>query len=90
MILIYLICALNLVTFIVYGVDKFKAKRHLWRIPESVLILFATLLFGSYGAGLGMLIWHHKTSKPKFFLTVLLFLIIHSVLLFLYVKTFLL
>lgn len=86
MILIYILIAINIITFIVYGIDKLKAKMHKWRIPESVLILFATLLCGSYGAGLGMLIWHHKTRKPKFFITVPLFVIIHSVLLVIYLR----
>ena len=40
--LIYL-CAINLVAFLAYGLDKLKAKKDKWRIPEKVLILLAVL-----------------------------------------------
>lgn len=62
--MIYL-AIINIVTLIVYGVDKLKAKRHQWRIPESTLILLA-VIGGSIGALLGMKIWHHKTKHKKF------------------------
>lgn len=55
----------NLVTFFVYGVDKWKAKRDLWRIPEKILLGFA-LFGGSIGAFLGMHVFNHKTQKIKF------------------------
>lgn len=54
----------NAVVFIMYGVDKSKAKRDKWRIPESTLILAAAL--GIIGGLLGMIAFHHKTKKPKF------------------------
>lgn len=57
--------AINLLTWIMYGVDKWKAKRARWRIPESVLIWLA-VLGGSVGALLGIRIWHHKTLHAKF------------------------
>ena len=63
-VLIYL-AAINVVTFLLYGIDKFKAQRSRWRIPESVLIGLAAI-GGSIGAWLGMLIWHHKTQHKKF------------------------
>ena len=56
--------AVNVVVFIMYGVDKSKAKREKWRIPESTLIIAA--VFGIIGGLLGMLAFHHKTKKPKF------------------------
>ena len=66
---------MNIAAFAAYGIDKYKAKNNRWRISESFLILLA-VLGGSLGALLGMLIWHHKTRKPKFrivpFLSVLL------------------
>lgn len=62
--MIYL-AIINIVTLIVYGADKLKAKRHQWRIPESTLILLA-VIGGSIGALLGMKIWHHKTKHKKF------------------------
>lgn len=61
----YFFVALNVVTFFVYGIDKLKARRHKWRIPESTLLLLA-VVGGSIGALLGMKLWHHKTQHKKF------------------------
>ena len=63
-VLIYL-AVINVVTFFMYGVDKWKAKRSKWRIPEATLLLIA-VLGGSIGAWLGMKVWHHKTLHKKF------------------------
>lgn len=57
--------AANLVTFILYGVDKRRAKRNAWRIPERTLLLF-TWMLGGLGACLGMRIFRHKTKHLKF------------------------
>lgn len=64
LILIYL-AVITIVTFLVYGIDKWKAQHKRWRIPESVLLGLATL-GGSVGAWLGMQVWHHKTQHKKF------------------------
>ena len=63
-ILLYL-AAINIVTFFVYGIDKWKAKRSKWRVPESSLLWWAAF-GGSVGALLGMKAWHHKTLHNKF------------------------
>lgn len=63
-ILIYL-AAVNLVTFVMYGIDKYKAKKAKWRIPEATLLLMAAI-GGSIGAWVGMQVWHHKTLHKKF------------------------
>ncbi|MBQ8157888.1 MAG: DUF1294 domain-containing protein [Prevotella sp.] len=60
----YLI-GLNIVTFFVYGIDKWKAKKSKWRIRETALLTLA-VLGGSIGALLGMKVWHHKTKHLKF------------------------
>ena len=57
--------AINLLTVLLYGIDKWKAKRAQWRIPESVLLGMAAI-GGSIGAWLGMRVWHHKTQHKKF------------------------
>ena len=57
--------AINIVTFFLYGIDKWKAKRAKWRIEESTLLLWAAF-GGSVGALLGMKAWHHKTQHNKF------------------------
>ena len=64
LIIIYLV-AINVVTFFMYGIDKLKAKRSKWRIPEATLIGLA-VIGGSIGAWLGMRVWHHKTMHKKF------------------------
>lgn len=64
LILIYLV-AVNVVTFFLYGIDKWKAKRSKWRIPEATLLGMA-VIGGSIGAWLGMRVWHHKTMHKKF------------------------
>ena len=64
LILIYLI-AINVVTFFMYGIDKWKAKRSKWRISEATLLGMA-VIGGSIGAWLGMRVWHHKTMHKKF------------------------
>ena len=63
-ILIYLV-AINVVTFFMYGIDKWKAKRSKWRISEATLLGLA-VIGGSIGAWLGMRVWHHKTMHKKF------------------------
>ena len=63
-IILYLV-AINVVTFLLYGIDKFKAQRSRWRIPEAVLLGLA-VVGGSIGAWLGMMVWRHKTQHKKF------------------------
>ena len=59
---------INLVVFAMYGIDKWKAIHHKWRIPEATLICAA--FFGVVGALLGMIVFHHKVRKPKFYISV--------------------
>ena len=63
-IIIYLI-VINVATFITYGIDKYKARRAMWRVREASLLILA-VLGGSVGAWLGMKVWHHKTQHLKF------------------------
>ena len=56
---------INAWAFTMYGVDKYKAKHGLWRIPEAALLLVAAV-GGSIGAWCGIQVFHHKTRKPKF------------------------
>ena len=55
----------NAVAFIVYGIDKYRARNAKWRIPEATLLMLA-VVGGSVGAWLGMNAWHHKTRHRKF------------------------
>lgn len=56
---------LNGIAFVLFGVDKLKARKGRWRIPERSLLVVA-LLGGSIGAWLGIKVWHHKTLHKKF------------------------
>jgi uncharacterized membrane protein YsdA (DUF1294 family) len=60
-----LVLALNVITFFVYGIDKWKAKKGKWRISEATLLILA-IIGGSIGAWLGIKVWHHKTMHKKF------------------------
>ena len=62
---IYYLVIINIVTFLVYGIDKWKARKTMWRIREASLLMLA-VLGGSIGAWLGMKVWHHKTQHKKF------------------------
>ena len=61
--LIYLLI-INIIAFIMYGIDKWKAHRKQWRISEKML-LFLAVIGGSAGALAGMYIFHHKTLQKS-------------------------
>ena len=63
--LLYYLIVINIVTFLVYGIDKWKAKQGSWRISEVSLLILA-VIGGCIGALLGLKIWHHKTMHKKF------------------------
>ena len=77
---IYLIGA-NILTFLVYGIDKWKARRGKWRIPENTLIWMA-IAGGSVGALFGMFLFRHKTKHKKFLLGVPLVLLVQFLLVY--------
>ena len=62
--LIYL-CIVNAAGFLLMLLDKLKAKKNLWRIPEATLFTVAAI-GGSLGCILGMYTVRHKTKHPKF------------------------
>ena len=59
--IIYL-CVINIITFLAFGQDKWKAKNDEWRTSEKTLLGFACI-GGSVGAWIGMHVFHHKTRK---------------------------
>ncbi len=75
----YFLVIWNILVSFLYGWDKFCAKKHWRRIPESVLLCSA-LLLGSVGAMFGMVLWNHKTSKMKFRIVVPAVGIMHLIL----------
>ena len=62
--IIYIII-MNIVGFASMGIDKHKAKKHVWRIPEKTLFLIA-ILGGSLGSLIGMQVFRHKTKHKQF------------------------
>lgn len=76
---------INLLTFLLYGLDKYKAIHQEWRIPERALLLMA-FVGGAFGALSAMRIFRHKTRKGRFRLMIPLFcllwgyVIVHKVL----------
>ena len=61
---IYLV-GMNVIGFCIMGIDKYKAKKRAFRIPEATLFLVA-LIGGSLGCTLGMFTFHHKTRHWYF------------------------
>lgn len=55
----------NLLIFLIYGIDKSKARRGAWRIPEKILLILA-LTCGGFGAWLAGITFHQKTRKWYF------------------------
>ncbi len=64
-IIIYYLLTINLLTFVTYGIDKYKARHKHWRVREASLLLLA-VLGGSPAALLAMYLFRHKTQHNKF------------------------
>lgn len=69
---------INILSFILYGIDKLKAIKKKERISEKTLILIG-ILGGSIGSLIGMNLFRHKTKKLKFIISLPLILIIHII-----------
>ncbi|WP_251712506.1 DUF1294 domain-containing protein [Lactococcus ileimucosae] len=65
----------NIIVFVVYAIDKRRAQRHAWRVPEKSLVMQA-IFGGGFGAFLAGKICHHKTRKWYFWLAWLVGLLI--------------
>jgi len=83
----YFLIGINALTFIVYGVDKWRAVHNRWRIPEATLLGLA-VIGGSVGALLGMKVWHHKTMHRKFVFGLPAILVIQLIIAYGYVQSF--
>jgi len=82
MVLIY-VAVMSLITFAVFGLDKFKAKTNRWRIRERTLFLLA-ILGGGIGAFLGMQIFRHKTQHKQFVIGIPAIMIVQFIALILF------
>lgn len=86
-IIIGYVIVINVITLMMYGIDKWKAKHSKWRIPEATL-LFMAAVGGSIGAWTGIKLFHHKTLHKKFKYGVpAIFLIQLGITLYIYLKT---
>ena len=65
LIFLAVLIVVSLITFLLYGVDKYKAKRKKWRIPEKVL-LGCSLCCGAIGGLAAMSLFRHKTKHNHF------------------------
>lgn len=77
-ILVWYLAVINFTTWVAYGLDKGRAKSGKWRIPERTLLLLA-LAGGSLGALAGMIMFRHKTRKPKFYISVPVMFVAHCI-----------
>jgi len=77
LLIVYLL--INIFVFFLYGLDKHKARKNKFRIPEKTLIFFS--VFGILGALCGMKIFHHKTKKNSFYAYIWLIFAIEIILL---------
>ncbi len=83
--LLYYLIVINIVTFLIFVIDKWKAKHGSWRISEATLLILA-VIGGSIGALLGMKIWHHKTMHKKFKYGIPLIIVFHLLLVFFLIR----
>lgn len=75
--LIYII-SINITAFFIYALDKFKAKKKSWRIPEIQLISIG-LIGGAVGSIIGMVVFKHKLSKKRFSIGIPLIILINFI-----------
>ena len=80
------LAVMNLTGFAMMGIDKRKAVKRLWRIPESTLFVIA-IIGGSVGSIIGMRVFHHKTRHWYFVLGMPLILILQVLLLYAIAKS---
>lgn len=72
---LFIIFAMSLITFAVFGWDKHCATYNKWRVPEAVLLILA-FLGGAFGALCAMIMFRHKTQHKKFTICVPIFLLL--------------
>ena len=73
--MIYYIIIINIISFILYGYDKYLAIKGKMRISEYHLLV-TSFFGGSIGSIIGMKVFHHKTKKIKFWILNILFLLV--------------
>ena len=79
--MIYYLVSLNIIAFIVYGIDKYNAVHKTYRVSEYSLYCLA-IFGGPLGSILGMRVFHHKTRKLLFWIVNIISLIIWTIIIF--------
>lgn len=79
-IILYYIITVNVLGFLFMGLDKWKAKKRAFRIPEATLFIIA-IIGGALGSILGMYLFRHKTKHWYFVYGMPAILVIHILLL---------
>ena len=85
MFIVYYYLIINILSLLLYSLDKYLAIKRKRRIPEKTLLL-STILGGIIGTIIGMYLFHHKTKKWYFKLNIILSIIIHLLLFYLYIS----
>lgn len=83
----YYFAIINLLSFLLYGFDKFRAIHHKYRISEMIL-LNMSVFGGVYGSIMGMYLFHHKTKKILFKLVNILFFIVYTIIVYYLIKKY--
>jgi uncharacterized membrane protein YsdA (DUF1294 family) len=83
--LVYYLVIINIISFIIYGLDKLFAIKHMRRISETTLFTLA-IIGGEIGGFIAMVLFHHKTKKISFSVILPLLFVIHFIIYYFYVK----
>ena len=84
--LVIYLAIINLIGFAIMGIDKLKARKRAWRIPESTLFVIA-IIGGSLGTTIGMHLFHHKTRHWYFVYGMPLILLLQILLIIAIIKS---
>jgi len=84
-VLLMYLAGVNILGFFLMGVDKWKARKRAWRIPEATLF-FVAVIGGSFGSIIGMQVFRHKTKHWLFLIGMPAILVLQIVLIFFFWK----
>lgn len=76
--LLFYLITVNIISFILFALDKRRARRKDWRISENILLL-VSLIGGGTGSLMAMVIFKHKLSKKRFYIGVPIFIILNRI-----------
>ncbi|WP_265457181.1 DUF1294 domain-containing protein [Enterococcus sp. HY326] len=78
--------SVNVLLFLLMGLDKQKARKHQWRVPEKTLLALGIIGAG-FGGLIGQQVFHHKTRKPKFYAAFFIGVMVALVLIYMFDKS---